>query len=71
MEATPDAMTCVLMSESAVSTRTAIIRAIMANITTMPQRAISLDLMDDESNCSYNYIDGTADRHGYMWYAIT
>jgi len=43
----------------------------MANIATMPQRAISLDLMDDESNCSYNYIDGTADRHGYMWYAIT
>jgi hypothetical protein len=59
------------MSELPVSTTTATMRAIMAIMMTIPQRAITLVLMDEESNCSYNYIDGASDRHGYMWYAIT
>jgi len=71
IDAAPDARICVFISALPVSITTATMRAIRATIMTMAQRAISLDFMDVESNCSYNYINGTVDRHGYMWYAIT
>jgi len=66
MDAAPDASIWVFTSEPPVSITTATMRAIMATIMMMPRRDMSLDLMDDVSNRSYNYIDGTADRHGYM-----
>ncbi|MBE6513776.1 MAG: translation elongation factor 1 alpha-related protein [Thermoplasmata archaeon] len=71
MDAAPDAITWVLTSEPPVSITTAMIRAIRTTIMAMPQRAMSFVLMDDESNRSYNYIDESPDRYGYMWYAIT
>ncbi|MBQ3685903.1 MAG: translation elongation factor 1 alpha-related protein [Candidatus Methanomethylophilaceae archaeon] len=71
IEATTVASIWILTSVTPASIGTATMRTIMAIIAAMAPLAISLDLMDVESSRSYNYIDGTADRHGYMWYAIT
>ncbi len=71
IEATTVASIWILTSVTTASIGTVTMRTIMAIIAAMAPLAISLDLMDIESSRSYNYIDGTADRHGYMWYAIT